>query len=95
MGDAPYRRRHENQARVDVLPNNPPWQFFPKKFVILGTVSHGLHRHLWAVRGRSAQGRALTGPWATPPTFGAMKIERGVAYNSTIHASMQYLIYFN
>ena len=24
MGDAPYRRCHENQARGDVLPNNPP-----------------------------------------------------------------------
>jgi hypothetical protein len=30
MGDAPYRRRHENLAGVDVLPNNPPWQFFTK-----------------------------------------------------------------
>jgi hypothetical protein len=45
----------------------------------------GLHRHLWAVRSRSAQGRALTGPWATPPTAGAMKIEQGVVYNPTIH----------
>jgi hypothetical protein len=25
MVDAPYRRRHENLAGVDVLPNNPPW----------------------------------------------------------------------
>jgi hypothetical protein len=39
MGDAPYRRRHENLAGVDVLPNNPPWQFFTKLFVILGTAS--------------------------------------------------------
>jgi len=36
MGNAPYRRRHENLAGVDVLPNNPPWQFFTKLFVILG-----------------------------------------------------------
>jgi hypothetical protein len=27
MGDAPYRRRRENLAGVDVLPNNPPWRF--------------------------------------------------------------------
>jgi hypothetical protein len=38
-----------------------------------------------ALRGRSARGRALTGPWATPPTAGAMKIERGVVYDPTIH----------
>jgi hypothetical protein len=50
---------------------------FYKKIVILGTTSHGLHRRLWAVRGPSAQGRALTGPWATPPTAGAMKIVWG------------------
>jgi len=66
MGNAPYRRRHENLAGVDVLPNNPPWQFFTKLFVILGTASHGIHRSLWAVRGHSAQGHALTGPWAKP-----------------------------
>jgi hypothetical protein len=30
MGDAPYRRRHENLAGVEILPNNPPWQFFTK-----------------------------------------------------------------
>ena len=30
MVDAPYRRRHENLAGVDVLPNNPPWRFFTK-----------------------------------------------------------------
>ena len=29
---------------------------------------------LWAVRAHSARGRALTEPWATPPTAGAMKI---------------------
>ena len=27
MVDAPYRRCHENLVGVDVLPNNPPWQF--------------------------------------------------------------------
>jgi hypothetical protein len=27
MVGAPYRRRHENLAGVDVLPNNPPLQF--------------------------------------------------------------------
>ena len=66
---------------------------FTKLFVILGTASHGLHRRLWAVRGRSAQGRALTGPWATPPTAGATKIERGVVYNSTILAEV-YAVYY-
>jgi len=30
MGNAPYRWRHENLAGVDVLSNNPPWQFFTK-----------------------------------------------------------------
>jgi hypothetical protein len=40
---------------------------------------------LWAFRTRSAQGRVFTEPWATPPTAGAMKIERGVVYNPTIH----------
>jgi hypothetical protein len=30
MGDAPYRRRHANLLGVDILPNNPPWQFFTK-----------------------------------------------------------------
>ena len=27
MVDAPYRRRHENLAGVDVSPNNPSWRF--------------------------------------------------------------------
>jgi hypothetical protein len=40
---------------------------------------------LWAVRARSARGRVFTEPWAMPPTTGAMKIERGVVYNPTIH----------
>ena len=58
---------------------------FLQKIIVLGTTSNGLHHRLWAVRGRSAQGRALTGPWAMPPTAGTMKIERGVVYNPTIH----------
>jgi hypothetical protein len=58
---------------------------FYKKIVILGTASHGLHRRQWAVRGRPAQGRALTGPWAMTPTACTMKIEREVVYNPTIH----------
>jgi hypothetical protein len=48
-----------------------------EKSVILGAASHGLHCRLWAVRARSAQWRALTGPWVMPPTAGAMKIELG------------------
>ena len=40
---------------------------------------------LWAFRTRSAQGRMFTEPWATPPTASAMKIERGVVYDPTIH----------
>ena len=56
-----------------------------EKIVILGAASHGLHHRLWAIRARSAQGRALTGSWAMPPTVGTMKIERGVVYYSKIH----------
>jgi hypothetical protein len=33
----------------------------------------------------AARGRVFTEPWATPPTAGATKIERGVVYNPTIH----------
>jgi hypothetical protein len=84
MGDTPYRRRHENPAGVDVLPNNPPC-LFARKNVILGAASHGLHHHLWAIGCRSAQEWALTGPWAMPPITGAMKIERGWMYYLTIH----------
>jgi hypothetical protein len=40
---------------------------------------------LWAVRARSARGRVFAEPWATPPTAGAMKIERGVVYDPIIH----------
>ena len=85
MGDAPYRRRHENRAGGGVEPNNPPWLLVRKNIVILGAASHGLHRRLWAVRGPSARGHALTGPWATPPTAGNMKIKQGWMYYPTIH----------
>ena len=85
MGDAPYRRRHENRAGGGVEPNNPPWLLVRKNIVILGAASHGLHCRLWSVRGRSARWSALTGPWATPPIAGAMKIERGWMYYPTIH----------
>jgi hypothetical protein len=85
IGDTPYRRHYENWVGVDVLPNNPPWHFFTKKIVILGTASHGLHCHQWAVCGQSSQCSALTGPWAMPPTTGAMKIEQGWMYYPTIH----------
>ena len=40
---------------------------------------------LGAVRARSARGRVFIEPWVTPTTAGAMKIERGVVYNPTIH----------
>ena len=63
------------------------WTYYPTiyhgdfllKIVILGATSHGLHRRLWAVH------HALTTPWATPPTTGAIKIERGWMYYPTIH----------
>jgi hypothetical protein len=80
MVDAPYCRRHENLAGVDVLPNitqNPG--------DTMGVSGHGSFFCLWAVRARSAPGRVFTEPWATSPTAGAMKIERGVVYNPTIH----------
>ncbi len=51
----------------------------------MGVSGYGSFFCLWAVRGRSAQGRVLTEPWALPPSAGAMKIERGVVYNPTIH----------
>ncbi len=51
----------------------------------MGVSGYGSFFCLWAVRAHSARGRALTEPWATPPTAGAMKIERGVVYNPTIH----------
>ena len=51
----------------------------------MGVSGYGSFFCLWAVCARSARGRALTGPWATPPTAGAMKIEGGVVYDPTIH----------
>ena len=43
----------------------------------MGVSGHGSFFCLWAVRARSARASALTEPWATPSTAGAMKIERG------------------
>jgi hypothetical protein len=51
----------------------------------MGVSGYGSFFCLWAVRARSAQGRVFTEPWATPPTAGAMKIERGVVNDPTIH----------
>jgi hypothetical protein len=51
----------------------------------MGVSGHGIFFRLWAIRARSARRRSLTTPWATPPTAGAMKIERGMVYSSTIH----------
>jgi hypothetical protein len=51
----------------------------------MGVSGYGSFFCLLAVCARSARGHALTGPWATPPTAGAMKIERGVVYDPTIH----------
>jgi hypothetical protein len=69
-------RRHENLAGVDVLPTIHHGNFLQNNSS--STARHGLHHRLWA-------GRAFTGPWATPPTAGAMKIKRVVVYNPTIH----------
>jgi hypothetical protein len=51
----------------------------------MGISGYGSFFCLWAVRARSARGRVFTEPWAMSPTAGAMKIERGVVYNPTIH----------
>jgi hypothetical protein len=51
----------------------------------MGVSGYGSFFCLWAVRARSARGRVFTEPWVTPPTAVAMKIERGVVYNPTIH----------
>jgi len=53
----------------------------------MGVSSYGSFFCLWAVRNHSARGRVFTEPWATPPSTGAMKIERRVVlvYNLTIH----------
>jgi hypothetical protein len=50
----------------------------------MGVSGYGSFFCLWAVRTRSARGRVFTEPWATLPTAGAMKIERGVVYDPTI-----------
>ena len=53
----------------------------------MGAAGHGLYRHLWAVRTRYNQRRALIGSWMTPPTMtGAIEIERGGDENITIAA---------
>ena len=51
----------------------------------MGAAVHGLYRHLWAVRARYNQMRALIGSWVTPPTTGTIKIKRGGDENITIH----------
>ncbi len=51
----------------------------------MGVSGYGSFFCLWTVRARSAQGRVYTEPLAKPPPAGAMKIERGVVYNPTIH----------
>ena len=51
----------------------------------MGVSGYGSFFCLWAVHARSARGRVFTEPWATPLTAGAMKIERGVVYDPTIH----------
>jgi hypothetical protein len=45
----------------------------------MGISGDGSFFCLWAVRTRSTE------PWAKPPTTDAMKMERGVACNPTIH----------
>ena len=51
----------------------------------MGVSGHGIFFRLWAVCARSNRWCALIGSWVTPPTTGAMKIERGVVYSPTIH----------
>jgi hypothetical protein len=51
----------------------------------MGVSGYGSFFCLWAVHARSARVRVFTESWATPPSAGAMKIERGVVYNPTIH----------
>ena len=52
----------------------------------MGVSGHGSFFCLWAVRACSARASALTEPWSTPPTAGAIKIERGGA---CLHLSSQ------
>jgi hypothetical protein len=49
----------------------------------MGVSGYGSFFCLWAVRARSAQGRVFTEPWATPPTAGAMKIEKKIVILGT------------
>jgi hypothetical protein len=51
----------------------------------MGVSGYGFFFCLWAVRARSARRRMFTEPWATSSTTGAMKIDRGVVYDPTIH----------
>jgi hypothetical protein len=44
---------------------------------------HGPYRRLWVVCACPARWRASTGSWATPPTTGAVQIERGGDYYLT------------
>ena len=50
---------------------------------IMGAAGYG--RHLWAARARSNRRHALIGSLVTPPTTGAIKIERGGDENITIN----------
>ena len=49
----------------------------------MGVSGHGSFFCLWTVHASSARASVLTEPWATPPTAGAMKIERGGGHAST------------
>jgi len=51
----------------------------------MGVSGYGTFFCLWAVHARSARGSVFTEPWATPPTPGTTKIERGMVCNPTIH----------
>ena len=51
----------------------------------MGVSGSGSFFCLWAIRALSARGCVFTEPWATPPTAGDMKIERGLVYDPTIH----------
>jgi len=51
----------------------------------MGAAGHGLYHHLWDARARSNRRRALIGSWVTPPTTGAIEIERGGDENITIN----------
>ena len=90
MGGAPYRRRHENLAGWmyyptihggDFLQNNSSsWAPPPPAMVSTGSTAAYAYGPFVAVPLKVTQGCALTGPWVTPPTTGAMKNEWGVVY---------------